>query len=59
VALGISFGDVVSWIVVFWLCMDWFLSVNSHLGGIMVKIVKTTLETGLDTLAALRGQGND
>lgn len=57
--LGISFGDVVSWLVVFWLCLDWFLTINSHLGGIMMKIVKTTLKTGLDTLAALRGHGND
>lgn len=57
--LGISFGDVVSWLVVFWLCFDWFLTINSHLGGIMMKIVKTTLKTGLDTLAALRGHGND
>ena len=57
--LGISFGGVVSWLVVFWLCLDWFLTINSHLGGIMMKIVKTTLKTGLDTLAALRGHGND
>lgn len=57
--LGISFGDVVSWLVVFWLCLDWFLTINSYLGGIMMKIVKTTLKTGLDTLAALRGHGND
>ena len=57
--LGISFGDVVSWLVVFWLCLDWFLTINSHLGGIMMKIVKTTLKTGLATLAALRGHGND
>lgn len=57
--LGCSLGDVVSWIFVSWLCLNWFLTINSHLGGIMVKILKTTLKTGLDTLAALRGHGND
>jgi energy-converting hydrogenase Eha subunit F len=59
VTLGFTLGDVATWLFVFWLCLDWFFTINSHLGGIMDKILKTTLKTGLDTLAALRGHGND
>jgi hypothetical protein len=55
--LGISLGDVVTWPFVFWLCADWFLTINSLLGGNKMKILKATIKTGLDTLAALRGHG--
>lgn len=57
--LGVPFGDVATWLFVSWLCIDWFNTTDAHLGGMMMKIFEETLKTGLNTLAALRGQGND
>lgn len=59
VTLGVPLGDVATWLFVFWLCIDWFKVVTSHLGGNMDKLMAATIKTGLDTLAALRGHEND
>ena len=59
VTLGVPFGDVAMLLFVSWLCIDWLLATNKHLGGTMMKIFEEALKTGLNTLAALRGHGND
>lgn len=57
--LGISLGDVVAWLFVFGFCIDWLINLDVNLGGYMMKIWKVTFDTGMATLAALRGHGND
>ena len=54
VTLGVNVGDVGTWFFIFWLCIDWFQSLNLLTEGFM----KATLKTGMDALTVLRGQGD-
>jgi hypothetical protein len=52
VTLGISFGDVGAWLFITWLCIDWVLNLEVHMG----TILNAAFKTGMDVLTVLRGQ---